>query len=186
MYTFLDEFIFNIYQRGYQIDNYNKSINYIEIINTEFGLASSFCGLFEKPSIRYHKFKENLQTKIKELNRAVTIKECDFEDFDICVPELYVEKLILDELKKNIKNYSRENTPINIEYDGIRDGNLKKIGVSLIITNEINSDRVEEFSSNEGLNSLKQLSDSDLFKLKYHYNVDAKNNTFIQNFKFMI
>ena len=45
---------------------------------------------------------------------------------------------------------------------------------------------VKEFSSNEGLNSLKLLSKSELFNFDYSYNVDLEKKQFTQKLIFTI
>lgn len=184
MYTFLDDYVFNINQRGYQIENYKISIEFIEIINNDLGLGSEFNKLFENPHTSFHEFKYSLENSLNETDMILKTNKFSIKNFQLNIPEFYTKKLIYNEIKNNIENYCKKDTKINIIYSNLKNKESKIIGVKVELSNEINKDIVVEFSSKEGLNSLIQLSESDLFNFEYSYKPD--NDIFIQTFKIFI
>jgi len=179
MYTYIDDFIFNIKQRGYQKENYLKSIEYIEKINHDFGLGSEFDKIFEVPNVMFQEFKVDFENSFKQKNIKIETNAISNIDFRINIPLFYLKKLIYDEITKNILNYGKENTVVLLSYSIDNEKN-----VILEVRNQIKDKIVTEFGSREGLNSIIELSNSDFFNFKYYYKVKKDENIFYQNLTF--
>lgn len=178
MYSFLEDFISNVEQKSNNIENYTKSISYIEHIDDKYGSESDeFRKLFENSSIMFSFFKENLFHGLNSLPNNVVISDINTDDFKINIPQKYFEKIILEEIINNLKFYSDEKEDINLSI--IENDNLIVITIENRYLNI-----VKEFSSSEGINCLNNLSNSNLFNFNYEYNVNVKNKKFIQVLKF--
>jgi hypothetical protein len=180
LYTFIDDFIFNIEQKGNDLNNFNKAVEYLLIIDEKIGVENEeFRGLFINPKINYKVFLNNLYKKVEKSKYNFEIKNEINVDFEIYIPQLYVEILILNEIFNNLEFYGDVNETIQINF--IKD----KEGVNIHFKNYY-SNKVKEFSSGEGINSLNQLSNSNLFNFVYENSVDRENKIFNQTLKFNI
>ena len=177
IYTFLDDFIFHVNQKGLDEANYKRAIEYIGVIDTEFGLESDFRLLFERPKTNLLVLTSKLEDKLKTLKNTVVINHSNTLLMDLNLPEKYAEKLIVEELHRNLEKYSNPENEIKIFYEVYKEANPSYL--KLTISNFARAE-VSEFSSYEGLNNLKALSDSDLFDIKYKYQVNIANNEFVQ------
>lgn len=183
MYTFLDDFIFNLSQKGTDEKNYKKSLEFIEIIQNSFGLDSEFKNIFEKPNMLFSEFENKLKTNFELLENKIIFNKIEIEDFYINIPASYVEKLIIEELKSNISSYSDKTKEIKINFKKTLNPNAITENINVEIIN-IYSDIVKEFSSSEGLNCLNLMSNSELFNFGYNNSVIKENKTFVQNLIF--
>ncbi len=180
LYSFIDDFIYNIEQKGNDIDNFNKSIQYLGIINDKLGSESEeFRDLFKNSKIKYNLFIKKLNIQLETLKNKIIIENDLDIDFEINIPEKYIDKIILKEIIDNLKFYSDEQKEIVIKFTN--ENNLIEINIINSYTN-----RVKEFSSNEGINCLKQLSESSLFNFQYDYKVNISTKEFLQKLKFKI
>lgn len=182
LYSFIDDFIYNLEQKGNDIGNFNKSLQYLGIINDKLGSESEeFRDLFKNSKIRYNLFIEKLNVQFETLKNKVIIKN-DLEsdlDFEINIPEKYIDKIVLKEIIDNLKFYSDEQREIVIKFT------IENNHIEINIINNY-TNRVKEFSSNEGINCLKQLSESSLFNFQYDYKVNISTKEFLQKLKFKI
>ncbi|TDP00331.1 hypothetical protein [Flavobacterium sp. 245] len=180
LYSFIDDFIYNLEQKGNDIDNFNKSIQYLGIINDKLGSESEeFRGLFKNSKIKYKSFVEKLLVQLNTLKNSTTVENNLNLEFDINIPEKYIDKIVLKEIIDNLKFYSNAQKEIVIKFTNEKDF------VVITIVNHY-TDRVKEFSSNEGINCLKQLSESPLFNFQYDYKVNTEVKEFYQKLKFKL
>jgi len=186
MYTFLDDFVFNINQRALDSNNISKAIEFIERIQVSFGLGSKFNKLFEKPTIKLKSLVSDIEESFSEINSNIIKNSLEFNDVEINIPVIYVEKLIVGQLEDNMLNYSDSTKSIKIDYSIFNNKNGENY-MMIKISNSIKKD-VTKFSGYEGISNLKSLSDSDLFNFKYDYIVKKvkAEQKFIQKITFKI
>ncbi|MFC0776854.1 hypothetical protein [Flavobacterium sp. HJSW_4] len=180
MYVSIDEFIFNIRQRGNDPKNYDSTCEFLEAIQIGFGIESDFRKIFDTPSVSFDRFIEKFIAKLELLETEIIIDDKKMgENHVINIPEVYVDKLIVDELYDNLKFYCSKTVPVKIS--------IYKDSDNLIVDLEnYFTESVKEFSSKEGLNGLNYLSDGTIFAFSYNHHVDTINNIFSQTLKFKI
>jgi len=115
----------------------------------------------------------------------VLINEDVFDDFYINIPSIYLNKLVIEELKSNLSFYSDKNREIKVEIQKNSISKIKNEHVCVTIINYY-SENVKEFSSSEGLNCLKLMSVSELFNFQYDYAVNRDDQSFTQKLIFTI
>jgi hypothetical protein len=182
LYEFIDDFIYKIEQKNKDIGSFNKAIIYIEFIDEKFGSeGKEFRSLFTDSTVKYKIFKEEFLQRIYELPNKVSVNDKSKINFNIHIPKTYYQKLIIEEIIKNLSWYSDDKQISILIY-------LKEIGDKKYQVIEIENSfgkKVREFSSNEGLNCLNLLSNSSIFDFKYSYKVNKELGIFKQflNFK---
>lgn len=183
IYEFLDDFIHNFIQKSSDINNFNKAIQFIDILDNHFGLDSDFRELFSSDvyTIKdfYEKFIKNIENNFK-LTSDINLFNDISKYGNIKIPKLYVDKIIIEELIKNLNKYADRNSILKLNL-------YEKDNFTLIfeIENTINN-FVDEFGNSEGFNNLNSLSNFSFFGFKYKNHVDIKSNLFYQDLIFQI
>lgn len=180
MYVSIDEFIFNISQRGNDLKNYDIACEFLEAIQIGFGIESEFRKIFDTPFVDFDSFIKKFVAKLKLLDNVIDVENrLGDELYTINIPEVYIDKLIVEELYNNLKYYSNKDMPVKIC--------IHKDNEHLFLEIENHYvDSVKEFSSKEGLNGLSYLSDGSIFNFFYIHHVNTNNKIFNQILKFKI
>ena len=179
-YKIIDSFEYNLEQRHTNPQIYIDALSAMGFIINYFGQKSQFRKLFESPNFEFKKFKLLLSSNINKIckqykNELSTIDNAIDLNFLINIPEPYIEKLIIKEIKDNIEFYINKDDPfIKLEISN----NLNEVIVT--IENSFDPETVKNFSSGEGINSLKLLSNFNFFNFIYRKEVDHKNKIFKQ------
>lgn len=178
LYTFVEDFISNIEQKSSDVENFNKSIMFVEFIDDKFGSESDeFRDLFKNSTVQFQVLKNKLLTSLSKLKNHLKIDQDLDMDFKVLIPEKYIDKIIIQEIVNNLTFYSDGTKEIELTFVE----NSDKVEIKL---QNYYLEKVNEFSSNEGINGLNLLSESPLFNFKYDYTVDKVNKKFIQKLIF--
>lgn len=178
LYTFVEDFINNIEQKSSDIENFNKSIKFVEFIDDKFGSENDeFRDLFKNSTTQFQIVKNKLITSLSALKNQLKMTQNTDIDFEVYLPEKYIDKIIIQEIINNLTFYSDETKEIELAL--IKHDNIIEIKLQNYYLEKVN-----EFSSNEGINCLNLLSESPIFNFKYDYTVDKVNKKFIQKLIF--
>ncbi|WP_338648529.1 hypothetical protein V5J73_06985 [Flavobacterium sp. KS-LB2] len=180
MYVSIDEFVFNISQRGNDPKNYDIACEFLEAIQIGFGIESEFRKIFDTPTVDSASFTSKFIDKLKQLETKIEVEnKLGDESYIINIPEVYVDKLIVEEIYNNLKYYSNKAVPVKICIHKDNEHLFFEIENYYI-------ESVKEFSSKEGLNSLNYLSDGSIFDFLYSHQVNTNDKIFNQILKFKI
>ncbi|MDT0678728.1 hypothetical protein [Autumnicola musiva] len=160
MFSFLNEFFHHFSQKSSDATAFEKAIEYIDLIQVQFGSESEFRKLFNKNELTVKDFVGLLVEEIDKLPNQLEKEVDDIEDFEIEIPTYYLEVLIIKEICKNMSKYSVENENIKCLIRNEDDF------IEIFLENQIKNE-VKEFSSNEGLTCINHISESNIFKFSY-------------------
>ncbi len=177
LYSYVDEYIFNIEQKITDSKSYAKIIEVVAALQTNFGLESDFKDLFENCELHSEEFIQEFINELNAVSSKVVINlSPNLHKLVIRVPVLYLKKLIIKEVIDNLHAYSDLNSILKVDVTNGDEGNIL-INIENVISNNVN-----EFSSNEGLNCINEISEFTSFNIEYVKEINREENKFLQKF----
>lgn len=182
MVGFNESVIFMLNQIFIDIEKLKLVEKNIIRIQSDFKIDSDFHKLISHPESNLISLVQKLCKKIEELSKIIIITGIEIIDtkYNISIPEVYSEILIVKELTTNLNNHSKKesNSKVFISFTMKNDSI-----VEMKIVNTI-SDLAFNNSNGQGIKCLNLLSDSKLFGFKFKSKTDGSN--FVQTLLFNI
>jgi hypothetical protein len=165
MVGYIEDIILSDNENINDIDKLDLIKEYVVKIQSDFESNSTFSQLVDRIHSNLKESNDKLISDMKLIPNVVLKNEAfPSMEFMSCIPQLYMDKLIISELVTNMKKYiKRESKPVvTIVYKVINQNQLE-----MKITNK-RSQHDSVNSNGEGTKCLKLLSESPIFDFKYN------------------